>query len=343
MPAPLGANRQVYPYVPGNGPVLSLSVPTPDLNALPLPDLYRELASRRVAGGPSLVRRLLELARDEDVAEQGDVTTRVFAKPGAQSSCEIVARGHAVVAGLEVIPEVLSLMGGGTFHAAARDGDRVQPRQSLGRLDGDSRAILAAERPILNILGRLSGVATRTAHFVAAMGDGVRAKLFDTRKTTPGLRVLEKYAVRCGGGMCHRMGLHDAVLLKDNHLAGVSSADLGRFVTDAAVRARANCSISFFEVEVDRLDQFESILAAQRGAPESAKVDIVLLDNMGPELLAQAVTMRDKSGVAIELEASGGVREDTIRAIALSGVDRISAGTLTHGATWVDFGLDAVP
>ncbi|MFO0834001.1 MAG: carboxylating nicotinate-nucleotide diphosphorylase [Phycisphaerales bacterium] len=318
-------------------------MPTPDLNSLPLPDLYRELASRRVAGGPSFVCRLLELARDEDLGEQGDVTTRVFAQHGAQSSCEIVARSHAVVAGLEIIPEVLSLMGGGTFRAAARDGDRVQPRQPLGRLDGDSRAILAAERPILNLLGRLSGVATRTAHFVATMGDGVRSKLFDTRKTTPGLRVLEKYAVRCGGGMCHRMGLHDAVLLKDNHLAGVSSADLGRFVTDAAARARANCSISFFEVEVDRLDQFESILAAQRGASASAKVDIVLLDNMGPDMLAQAVAMRDKSGLSIELEASGGVREDTIRALALSGVDRISAGTLTHGATWVDFGLDAVP
>ena len=313
-----------------------------DLNALPLPDLYRELASRRVAGGDTLVHRLLELARDEDLGEGGDVTTRVFAKPGSHSACDIIARSDAVVAGLELIPDVLALMGGGTVRASARDGQRVSPRQSLARLEGPTSAILAAERPILNFLGRLSGVATRTAHFVAAMGPGVRAKLFDTRKTTPGLRVLEKYAVRCGGGMCHRVGLHDAVLLKDNHLAATTDTDLGRFVTDAAQRARASCPISFFEVEVDRLSQFESILAAQRSAPPAAKVDIVLLDNMGPDMLAKSVAMRDQSGLAIELEASGGVREDTIRAIALAGVDRISAGTLTHGATWVDFGLDAV-
>ncbi|MBL8759882.1 MAG: carboxylating nicotinate-nucleotide diphosphorylase [Phycisphaerae bacterium] len=316
-----------------------------DLNKLSLPELYRELASLRVAGGGTLVRRLFELARDEDLGEQGDVTTLVFAKPGSRCACDIVARGDGVVAGLEMIPEVLSLMGGGTFRASAHDGDRIKPGQSLGRLEGESHAILAAERSILNLLGRLSGVATRTARFVGAMGSGVRAGLFDTRKTTPGLRVLEKYAVRCGGGMCHRLGLHDAVLLKDNHLAGVSDADLGRFVTEAAARAReacAACAISFFEVEVDRLEQFESILAAQRGAATAAKVDIVLLDNMGPELLAKAVAMRDRSGLSIELEASGGVREETIRAIALSGVDRISAGTLTHGATWVDFGLDAV-
>lgn len=313
-----------------------------DLNTLTLPDLFHELTSRRVAGGDTLVHRLLELARDEDLGEQGDVTTRFFAKPDAHSACDIVARNDAVVAGLELIPNVLALMGGGTVRAGARDGQRVSPRQPLARLEGPSHAILAAERPILNLLGRLSGVATRTASFVAAMGSGVRAKLFDTRKTTPGLRVLEKYAVRCGGGMCHRMGLCDAVLLKDNHLTGTTDADLGRFVTDAAQRARASCSISFFEVEVDRLSQFDSILAAQRTAPPNGKIDIVLLDNMSPDLLAKAVAMRDNSGLAIELEASGGVREDTIRAIALAGVDRISAGTLTHGATWVDFGLDAV-
>lgn len=319
----------------------------PDLNSLSLPELYRELASRRVAGGGSLVHRLLELARDEDLGEQGDVTTRVFAGAGARSACDIVPRTSGVLAGLELIPDVLSIMGGGSFRAASRDGDRFKPGQSLGRLEGDTRAILAAERPILNLLGRLSGVATRTARFVEAMGTGVRARLFDTRKTTPGLRLLEKYAVRCGGGMCHRVGLHDAVLLKDNHLAGIPDPELGRFVAEAAARARAAYTIAFVQVEVDRLEQLESVLNAQRmarapgGAAPPGAVDIVLLDNMGPERLARAVAMRDASGLPIELEASGGVREDTIRAIALSGVDRISAGTLTHGATWIDFGLDA--
>lgn len=321
-------------------------MPTTDLNRLSLGELYKELSSRRAAGGEPLVTRLLKLARDEDLGDhhgaQGDVTTSASALAGARSACDIVARGGATVAGLALVPDVLALMGGGSFAARANDGERVSAGQSLGRIEGQEHAILAAERLVLNLLGRLSGVATRTARFVEAMGGGVRTKLYDTRKTTPGLRMLEKYAVRCGGGLCHRIGLYDAVLLKDNHIAGVPDLELGLFVARAAARAREQGEVSFVEVEVDRLEQLASILSAQGGSSARERVDIVLLDNMEPEMLARGVEMRDRSGLAIELEASGGVREETIRAIALSGVDRISAGTLTHGATWVDFGLDAV-
>jgi nicotinate-nucleotide pyrophosphorylase (carboxylating) len=164
----------------------------------------------------------------------------------------------------------------------------------------------------------------------------VRARLYDTRKTTPGLRVLEKYAVRCGGGMCHRIGLFDAVLIKDNHIAGVGLAELAGVVSGAARKARAERrELQFVEVEVDSLDQLERVLTLERGV-----VDIVLLDNMGPPELRRAVQMRDASKCEPELEASGGVALQSVRAIAETGVERISAGTLTHGAVWMDVAMD---
>jgi nicotinate-nucleotide pyrophosphorylase (carboxylating) len=195
---------------------------------------------------------------------------------------------------------------------------------------------LTAERLVLNLLGRLCGIATLTQRFVACVA-GTRARIYDTRKTTPGWRRLEKYAVRCGGGTNHRTGLFDAVLIKDNHLA--QAAHQGISAADAVRRARrflAACGPSrtadIVEVEVDTLEQLDAVLPQQP--------DIILLDNMSCAQLREAVRRRDASGVAVELEASGGVRLSTVREIAETGIERISVGALTHSATTLDVGLD---
>ncbi|NUQ64248.1 MAG: carboxylating nicotinate-nucleotide diphosphorylase, partial [Pirellulales bacterium] len=226
---------------------------------------------------------------------------------------------------------------------AAEDGQAVAAGAAVARIEGPARALLTAERLVLNLLGRMSGIATLTREYVNAVS-GTKARIYDTRKTTPGWRRLEKYAVRCGGGRNHRTGLFDAVLIKDNHLAlGVDPA-LGipvRFTpAEAVVRARRFLAESaamsqgtpIVEVEVDTLEQLDEVL--------QAGPDIVLLDNMSPAMLAEAVLRRDRAGSAAELEASGGVNLVTVRQIALSGVDRISVGALTHSAVSLDVGLD---
>jgi nicotinate-nucleotide pyrophosphorylase (carboxylating) len=187
---------------------------------------------------------------------------------------------------------------------------------------------------MLNFVGRLSGISTRTAEFVAAVA-GTRAAVLDTRKTTPGLRALEKHAVRCGGGANHRIGLFDAMLVKDNHVAGLAPAAMAARVADAARRARARHALSFVEAECDDLEQFRAIVALPAGT-----VDIALLDNMGLDALRACVALRDASAPALKLEASGGVRLETVRAIAETGIDRISVGALTHSAPCLDVGLD---
>lgn len=296
-----------------------------------------------------LVKRLLDLAMDEDLgAGRGgggaDITSEVAIPADHRSRFHVVARAAGVASGLVPLYELTNRWPEIAYAPAVRDGDRVEPGMVVARIAGPTRRVLGIERTYLNLLGRLSGIATRTATFVEAMGTGHRAHLYDTRKTTPGLRLLEKYAVRCGGGRCHRFGLHDAVLLKDNHIAHVPLPDLGAFVAEASRKARAIWRSGpalllkpFVEVEVDTLDQFVEILRVERGL-----VDIVLLDNMRPEMLKQAVAMRDGAGSRIELEASGGVTMESIRAIALTGVERISVGSVTHGAMVLDFGLDAV-
>jgi nicotinate-nucleotide pyrophosphorylase (carboxylating) len=303
----------------------------PDLNALPLPDLYLHLAST------GLVRRLFELARDEDLGPgRTDVTSDVSVSPEAQASAHIVARMPGRLAGLAALPELLNVFGAAIILTPlTHDGDQVPAKSPLARLAGPKREILTIERTMLNLIGHLSGIATTAAAFLVAVGSGLRAKVYDTRKTMPGLRVLEKYAVRCGGANCHRIGLYDAVLIKDNHIAGVPLDSLARAVADASRRARARAELSFFEVEVDTLDQFARILTIEPGL-----VDVVLLDNMTPIQVRQAVSMRDKAASRIELEASGGVRLETIRTIAETGVDRISAGAITHSASWLDVALD---
>jgi nicotinate-nucleotide pyrophosphorylase (carboxylating) len=311
-----------------------------DLNTLSLPELYAELSR----GGQ--ITRLLSLAREEDLGRpedpvEGDVTSLVSIGEESAIRGRITARGAGVCAGLAAIPELLPLFAPRVaFRAEHEDGAAFAAGRALGELEGPQREILRLERTLLNLLCQLSGIATMTRRFVEAAdaAPGSRASILDTRKTSPGMRALSKYAVRCGGGLCHRLGLHDAVLVKDNHLAGVADealADRVRTLCERATAHRNRSGLRFIEVEVDRLAQFERLLTLEAGL-----LDIVLLDNMGPDTLRKAVRMRDEAGSSILLEASGGVHLETVGAIASSGVDRISVGALTQGAGVVDIGLD---
>lgn len=296
---------------------------------------------------PAVTRRLAEIARDEDLGKDGkpgDVTSRVTADSRRRARAVIRAREPGVVAGLACIPFLARAFSKTVeFHPAKGvfDGSAFKRGQALGTLDGPAGELLALERTLLNLLSRLSGVATVTRAYDRAMrADGsVRAKLLDTRKTTPGLRVLEKYAVRCGGGFCHRIGLYDAVLIKDNHIAGVPLKKLTEWTEHAASRAsKLKPRPRFFEIEVDSLAQLEQVLFARLGSRPAA--DIILLDNMTPKTLTMAVRWRDELAPQIALEASGGINLRTISDIARTGVDRISVGALTHSAPIIDLGLD---
>jgi nicotinate-nucleotide pyrophosphorylase (carboxylating) len=313
--------------------------PMTDLNTLRLNDLYQRLT----ASGH--VRRLFELARDEDLGQAGDVTTQACVGKVEPGSAKVVARAEGVIAGLAAIPELLAVMAPHCeLDVQVRDGEHVPAGTAVALLNGPVHEILGVERTLLNVLGRLSGVATRTSRFVEALGRS-RARLYDTRKTTPGMRVLEKYAVRCGGGYLHRIGLFDAVLIKDNHITGIRPDRLGDVVSDAALRARMlhGGAVRFVEVEVTTLDQLRAVLEVARTRGEERRIDVVLLDNMSLGQLRQAVEMRNRLALGVELEASGGVTERTIAAIGSTGVERISTGAITHGATWLDVALDRIP
>lgn len=312
-----------------------------DPNTLTLESFYHHLAA------DGHIRRLLELARDEDLgppppAGLGDITSRTTLDGSASGEAALMARQGGVIAGIRLVPQLLEVFG---MHASidvavvATDGCSVGPGTTIATLRGRVRDLLALERTLLNLVGRLSGVATRTAAFVHLVR-GTRARILDTRKTTPGLRALEKYAVRCGGGYSHRLGLYDAVLIKDNHLAGVPLERVAALVTESAARARAiaaqqQAELTFIECEVDNLEQLRVILAAG-----GCGVDIVLLDNMSTDQLREAVRMRNTARSRLLLEASGGVNEHTVRPIAETGIDRISIGGLTHQAVSLDVALD---
>ncbi len=267
---------------------------------------------------------LLEALR-EDVGS-GDITTASVIAPGAVATADVVVRSRGVLAGLALALRTFALMDPLiSCEAGAEDGSLVGAGASVARVSGPARAILGAERVALNILGRLCGIATLTQAYVHAV-EGFRARIADTRKTTPLLRALERYAVRAGGGVNHRSGLYDAVLIKDNHIAAVSD------VAQAVDRARSAAPPgTIVEAECDTLDQVRSAL--------DAKADSVLLDNMDLDTMAQAVALA--RGKAI-VEASGGVNLSTVRSIAATGVDVISVGALTHGATSLDVGLDFI-
>jgi nicotinate-nucleotide pyrophosphorylase (carboxylating) len=264
---------------------------------------------------------LVRAALAEDLGAQGDITSAAVIPEGAQLSAEMVAREPLVVAGMDVAAAVFRALDPGVrFALSVSDGGAARQGDVLCRVHGNARALLAGERSALNIVQHLSGIATVTRRYVEAV-TGTGAVLLDTRKTIPGLRVLDKYAVRMGGGTNHRMGLFDAVLIKDNHVAAAGG------VGEAVRRAKA--AGLAVEVEVDRLDQIEAALAA--GA------DRLLLDNMGLGVLREAVALvRGR----VPTEASGGVRLETVRAIAETGVTYVSVGRLTQSAPAVDIGLD---
>jgi nicotinate-nucleotide pyrophosphorylase (carboxylating) len=269
---------------------------------------------------------IVDRALAEDLADRGDITSRSAIAESATSQANIVARSPGVIAGLDVAEHVFVAVDPGVeFDGLVSDGTWVRAGSVLATVTGRSRSILTAERTALNLLGRMSGVATATAELVRAV-EGTRARITDTRKTMPGLRVLDKYAVVAGGGVNHRMGLYDQVMIKDNHI--MAAGDIERAV--AAAR-EANGDQVRVVVEVEDLDQLAVAL--------KTTADRVLLDNMSIEMLRQAVENVDG---AMETEASGGVTLDTVRAIAESGVDYISVGWITHSAPQMDIALDVL-
>lgn len=279
---------------------------------------------------PFSVTDIVRLALMEDLGP-GDLTSRFTVPSGRPGKARIVARQDLVLSGLEAARETLRQIDPGiVITPYAVEGDRLRAKDEVALVEGPAVSILSAERVSLNFLMRLSGVASLTARYVEAAGNP-RVAVVDTRKTTPGLRVLEKAAVRHGGGRNHRFALYDGILIKDNHIAaagGISQAVAG-------VRQNAPQTLKI-EVEVDTLDQLPEALKA--GA------DIIMLDNMGPELLRQAVKIvsdfQAPGPRTILLEASGGINLSTIGPIAQTGIDLISVGALTHSATSADLGLD---
>jgi nicotinate-nucleotide pyrophosphorylase (carboxylating) len=269
---------------------------------------------------------LIARALAEDLGEGGDVTTAATIPAEAVASAHLVARAGGVLAGLDAARAVFAAVDGGVaFAALAADGDRVEPRQRLARVSGPARALATAERTALNLLTHLSGVATLTARYVEEVS-GTGAVVRDTRKTLPGLRALEKAAVAAGGGVNHRAGLHDGLLVKDNHVLAAGG------VGAATRRALAAAGDLPVQVEVDTLEELEEALDAGARA--------VLLDNFDLNDLPAAVARCRALDEPVFVEASGGVTLDTIWAIANSGVDAVAVGALTHSAPALDLGLD---
>ncbi len=262
----------------------------------------------------------------EDLGDRGDITSAACVPESSRSEAVVVARARGVIAGLDVARHVFATVDPGVeFDALAVDGDRVEVDDEIARVEGSSRSLLTAERTALNLLGRMSGVATATSALVDLVA-GTRARISDTRKTMPGMRVLDKYAVTAGGGVNHRFGLYDAVMIKDNHL--VAAGSIGDAV--AATRAAVESDVMIV-VEVTDLDQLAELLETD--------ADRALLDNMTASELTEAVSMVDGR---MTVEASGGITLETVRAVAETGVDIISVGWITHSAPQLDIALDFV-
>ncbi|WP_309399359.1 carboxylating nicotinate-nucleotide diphosphorylase [Cerasicoccus maritimus] len=283
--------------------------------------------------------RLIDLAWREDLAGGGldavpsgigDATTETVIQPG-RGEARLIARKPMTLAGLPLVNMILERYSSGAKHAKFRtelaDGAHVAAGHCIGVLLGEKSVILTAERVILNFLQRLTGVATETQRYVAALGDSP-TRLLDTRKTTPGYRVLEKYAVACGGGWNHRIGLYDRIMLKDNHLAA-EGADKGARLASAVKLAKRKRPDLGVEVEVDELEQIPPVLEA--GA------DVIMLDNFGNERLSEAISLIGDKSLT---EASGGITIERLPSLATLGLDFISTGATVHQAAWVDIGLD---
>lgn len=276
---------------------------------------------------PLIFEQLVRCALEEDLGRAGDITTDAIIDSGAVSEAAFTARERGVVAGLGVVKSVFQLLDATTrFNTHIEDGTTVAPGDKIATVAGLTRILLMGERTALNFLCRLSGIATATAEMVRAVKD-YRASIVCTRKTTPGHRVIEKYAIRVGGGTNHRFGLDDAILIKDNHVFSAGG------VINAIQRARANAGhLVKIEVEVDTLEQLDAVLQMH---PNGA--DVVMLDNFAPAKIAEAVKKIDKRML---IEISGGVTKDNIADFAATGVDLISSGALTHSVTSLDIGLD---
>lgn len=276
--------------------------------------------------------RLIELALEEDLGRRnpawlGDVTTRTLIQGTTLGQAVFVSRQSGVLAGLPSIALVLAAVDSRlSVEPLLSDGAALGPGSRIALARGPLASLLTAERTALNFLQHLSGVASLTRRYVESV-HGLAVRILDTRKTTPGWRLLEKYAIRCGGGHNHRMGLYDGILIKDNHLA---SMNMARSLSEAIRLARGGALA--FEVEVDTLEQLDEALGG--------KPDFVLLDNMPLTALREAVRRRNAVAPDVLLEASGGVTLENVRAIAETGVDRISVGALTHSAPALDIGLD---
>ena len=267
-------------------------------------------------------RELIKRAIAEDLAGGVDITSTATLAADAKLNAQFIARKDGVIAGIEMAIETLAEVGVTDATALVKDGDHVKGGTVLIKVSGNARGILLAERTALNFLGHLSGIATLTAQWVHAVA-GTKTKIRDTRKTTPGMRVLEKYAVRMGGGTNHRMSLSDAALIKDNHIAAAGG------VVQAFSLVREKFPNSEIEIEVDNLQQLREVLPLNPG--------LVLLDNMSPAQCAEAVAL--VAGTT-KLEASGGITIENARAYAEAGVDYIAVGALTHSAPNFDIGLD---
>ena len=281
------------------------------------------------------VHPLIQMAIEEDLG-QGDMTSELLFKEETIDRANIISREEIVVCGMPVVKEILNIYDKRLkLKVHVNDGEPAHIGRKIATIEGPLRSMLTAERVMLNFLQRLSGIATTTRKYVHAIA-GTKAKIYDTRKTMPGWRILEKYAVRCGGGYNHRLGLYDGILIKDNHLA-----QLGRKfqpkLRKIICEARKVKGVKFVAVEVDHVDdQLNYVL-------EIPDIDIVLLDNMGQWQLKHAVEMRNKmcgKNKKPLLEASGNITLSNVSAIAQSGVDRIAVGAITHSAAAVDIGLD---
>jgi nicotinate-nucleotide pyrophosphorylase (carboxylating) len=288
----------------------------------------------RLAGGgldPGHVEALAIMALNEDLMGGTDVTSEATIAADQRSVATFGARDRGVIAGLAVAAAVIEVVCGDAaseFEYLVDDGDLVEPGTGVARVVAPTRGLLTSERSALNLLCHLSGVATLTRQWADTL-DGTGAVVRDTRKTMPGLRALQKYAVRCGGGANHRMGLSDAALVKDNHVAAAGG------IAEAFTRVRGLSSVLPVEVEVDSLEDLRTAI--------DAGADLILLDNFTVEQMAAAVAHRDRLAPGVVLEASGGLTVDTARAVGLTGVDYIAVGELTHSARILDIGLDLQP
>lgn len=289
----------------------------------------------------SEIRDLINLAKREDLGSD-DVTSRLLIPEDRIGVGTLMQKETGIACGLPIVEMIcrayderlrVEMIPG--FHMEIIEGRFADARSTpLLRLRGPMRSLLAAERVILNFLQHMGGVATQTQRFVRRVA-GTGTKIYDTRKTIPGLRLLDKYAVRCGGGMNHRIGLFDGLLVKDNHIAAVPLRDLAGFLTQTIARSKAEDSTRFIEVEVDNIAQLREVLKVDG-------MNVILLDNMDCPTMEEAVALRNATGKKgnVQMEASGGVTLDTVRQIALTGIERIAVGALTHSAIALDVGLD---